>query len=289
MSCCPPKSAPAATFDTSDLVGEMIRKDGLDMYFSKDKIGTGKGIIVAYDVVSRLLLMSHVVIIIQLLNHISFSQLGMDGGRQRHICDELASHGYSVIMPDFFDGDNCVKAINAAPAMLENSEQPDFANSGALFKWIANFDPTVVEQRIQDIAIPFLKEQGCDSFAMVGFCWGAWVALRATSMPNLTFNASLSCHPAFGVEGLWGGDVLDLVKKVNTPQLVLSSGPDDANTKPGAEIQKILTSNGLDWQGHEYKDMVHGWMDREKPSDAAVDAAQKDSMNRMLQFLKKHM
>ncbi|ORE08198.1 alpha/beta-hydrolase [Rhizopus microsporus var. microsporus] len=103
----------------------------------------------------------------------------------KQFCDILAKQcGWRVVMPDFFRGEDAAR-------FFDNG----FDREG-LVAWIGQkgtietIEPDI--QRVQD----YLKEQGADAATLVGFCWGAKIAIQITA--KLPFFVGVSMlHPSF--------------------------------------------------------------------------------------------
>lgn len=106
--------------------------------------------------------------------------------------------------------------------------------------------------------------------------------------------AGVSCHPSLQLHGwVFGGhnETLDVVKKVNIPQLLMPAGSDPAFVREGGSVIEGLKANG-GMVGDESKcidfpDMQHGWVNRGDIKDEAVKASVKKVMELMVQFLTK--
>lgn len=97
-------------------------------------------------------------------------------------CDILAKNcGWKVILPDFFRGDY------ATHDML--------GNMPVLMKWLDSHATLELVTPDVDRSEKYLKEQGVESAAFVGFCWGAKMAVQLTHNPFFV-GASL-IHPSF--------------------------------------------------------------------------------------------
>jgi dienelactone hydrolase len=81
QDCCPVGSLPSLTPSEEYVTkGEVILLGDLPAYVVGSR-SASHAVIVGYDI------------------------YGFNGGRIRNICDEIASHGYLVVLPDYFRGD----------------------------------------------------------------------------------------------------------------------------------------------------------------------------------------
>jgi len=194
---------------------------------------------------------------------------GFNGGRIRLICDQLANDGYFVILPDYFRGDSY-----PADAEIEPNRLGEFLKKHS---WAQ------VKSDLEDKVYPYLKgEKSIEKFAMIGFCWGAWVNLHASVNEEVVCAANV--HPAFNLENFHGkpdNDVsyffenkeAELTKLVKCPQLIYSASNDLPSIKGDGEIIKILKEKpfGDNCVFRDFPDVVHGFATRgdlEKPEVA---------------------
>lgn len=75
-------------------------------------------------------------------------------------------------------------------------------------------------------------------FSMIGFCWGAWVNFHASATDKIT--CAVSAHPSVQIEQAFGGNEVDLAKKVKCPQVLMPAGGDPDNLKPGSSVGLII-------------------------------------------------
>lgn len=79
----------------------------------------------------------------------------------RRVADYLASHGYTVIVPDLFDGD----------IWLETSDWSKFGEWRAKHPQVASYD------RILHCAEYLKQRHGVQKLGVIGFCWGLKINL----------------------------------------------------------------------------------------------------------------
>ncbi|KAL9541236.1 hypothetical protein MBANPS3_009240 [Mucor bainieri] len=150
-------------------------------------------------------------------------------------CDILAKHcGWRVIMPDFLHGDY------ATPALL--------ADIPKLLEWVGRVGTIEVVTPDVERSVKYLKEGGVDAATLVGFCWGAKIAVQLTSTMPFFVGASL-VHPSFV-------DVKD-AEKAGAPILALPSKDEPDMT----EYMEVLAKKpfGKQCKHVRFDDMVHGF------------------------------
>ncbi|KAI9276153.1 Alpha/Beta hydrolase protein [Sporodiniella umbellata] len=152
----------------------------------------------------------------------------------KQFCDILAQHcGWKVVMPDFFRGDDANDRMGDIPAMLE---------------WLKKIgDIEVITPDIQRVE-KHLREQGVDNAVLVGFCWGAKIAVQTTARSSFFAGASM-IHPSFV-------DNKD-AELANAPILAIPS-KDEADM---SEYMQILSKKpfGAECEHYRFDDMQHGF------------------------------
>lgn len=99
------------------------------------------------------------------------------------VCDFLASKGYYVCMPDVYRG---------KPWSLDNFPPPDKAEFGEWWKTVADVEDTRVD--LEEIVLPYLRENGAKNFGLVGFCWGGLCTMTYSTDPK--WSGCVSIHGA---------------------------------------------------------------------------------------------
>lgn len=188
-------------------------------------------------------------------------------GRLKGICDTLANEGYLVVMLDCMRGETADK-------------QPDF------MAWIANF---TWEKHIApdfDRTLRWLESKGAKTVGAIGFCWGVWALCKASSV-GVPLKCGVGPHPSTRLEGVHGGNELEMMQKVQMPVLLMPAGNDPDTVKPGGEAAKAIAEKG--GSSHVYPDMEHGWASRGDVSLPAVKRDVEDCMKRAVDFFKAHL
>ena len=211
---------------------------------------------------------------------------GPRAGYTQARADELAaSCGAAVVMPDFFHGTTLLVAPDdswLAWLRLYVGFPAALYTCRTRFHWRAigaDFDATLNALR-SDATVGAL-----------GFCFGGWVVLRASS------NARLACaaagHSALELTRVHGESLEALLNDVACPQMFLQCKNDPSLAKAGGLAQRVLDTKsfGADCVYHEYKNEKHGFITRggasatQEPAKSDID----DAMHRFAAFFKKHL
>mmetsp|Transcript_8051 Transcript_8051/g.20341 ORF Transcript_8051/g.20341 Transcript_8051/m.20341 type:complete len:164 (+) Transcript_8051:396-887(+) len=161
-----------------------------------------------------------------------------------------------------------------------------------MMAWIKTFPyHTRVSADFNHRVIPHLEGQGFKTFAVVGFCWGVWVAERHAVDAPERVACVVGAHPSTRLEGAFeGGDELALANAVRCPIFLMPAGNDPDNNKPGgANIVAMIANLGADKVGCvEFADMRHGWANRgDVEADPAVARSVEKFMELTLDWLAK--
>lgn len=252
--CCPPGALPFMPEDVSgERVGSMTQlPSGLNAYVA----GEGsRAVVVVSDI------------------------FGIHTGRHKQICDELSAAGYLVVMPDFFRG-----------AYADEGPNPPWWK-GVLglpkLVGIFNIPWAQVEQDILESVMPYLKKRGVEQTAALGFCWGAWVVMHASTLPGV-LTCGLSVHPSVAAMATrFGESEPDLLGQVRCPQLVLASADEPRRWKPGGSSERLLSGVGCRFE--VFPEMKHGFMPRGSVSNPAVRRDVDVAMAGIKRFLVEHL
>ncbi|GAB5591086.1 hypothetical protein Unana1_05986 [Umbelopsis nana] len=175
----------------------------------------------------------------------------------QQFCDVLATHcGYQVVMPDFFRG---------KPATVEM-----MADRQVILAWLGKFGTIDVIGPQVDRVKEHLVAQGVAKTGLVGFCWGAKIAIQLSAKDSYYSAASL-IHPSFFNT--------DDAKAAQAPLLVLPSKDEDDLT----EFMEILSKKpfGDKCKHKRFDDVHHGfaaargnWEDGSLDKKRATEAIQ---------------
>lgn len=242
--CCPPGSLPALQFDYEpkgehfELPGVPSRESVCKVYVAgaseKDESWKDKG--------PALLMLSDI--------------FGPFSGTHRKLADEIAAQtGGIVLAPDPFEG-----AGGLVPQYADENNQPGQLgfnrftwNLVTTFLWsgksfVRRF-PWDTKQRFlfKDQLIPFLQSKGIEKFALLGFCYGTWLALRACNDEDIVdhVTCAIHFHPSVEVMETFFGRKEDvaLCKTAQKPQLFHATKNESANWKPNGTAHRALEEN----------------------------------------------
>lgn len=184
----------------------------------------------------------------------------------KRTADELANAGFRVLVPDLFRGRKAV-APDEANHLKEGLDFGDAAN--------------------EDIrgAVSYLKSTGSKNVAVLGFCIGGELALRA-AMHDPEIDAVVSFY---GVPPPEAGDV----GAINAPvQGHWAEHDDYASPQAVSRIEARFKEAGVSHEFHRY-DAHHGFNNPNEMGDAGLghynEQADKQSLSRAIDFLRKHL
>jgi dienelactone hydrolase len=192
-------------------------------------------------------------------------------GRLKNICDQLASEGYFVVMPDHMRGETMATG-----------------GQGFLKKW-ADYD-SVTGRDITEKLLPYLKQNGVTKIGAIGFCWGAWVVHRA-SAAGVPLLCGACCHPSVRLENMADGpwDEMALAEKVRCPMLMAAAGNDPENVKEGGAVSDILMRRFPTSVIRSFPAQQHGWVSRGDVTDDAVASGVRDALQLCQDFFVAHV
>lgn len=198
---------------------------------------------------------------------------GFDGGRTRERCDQLASQGFMVILPDYYHG-----------------AEPPKCSPTDFFCWfglkpftVANSNWTQL-QSDWSLVRSWAEGNGATRFAAVGTCWGSYMTLRMSSLPEIL--AGVIIHPSHPtlIPDL-GEDEASILGQVEAPQLILPTRTDSNNVQPGGLDENTLNKKGLEVIVEPFPTMSHGFLTRGNMDDPNVAAEVGRAMNIIVDFL----
>ncbi|KAH9259805.1 hypothetical protein BASA81_002231 [Batrachochytrium salamandrivorans] len=186
---------------------------------------------------------------------------GVSSGRTRLVADEIASWGYFVVLPDFFD--------DHAEALGDGHELWDLKRwfrggvGGTLLqRAMAPFE--LVEQRMLQEILPYIDSQGYGNLplGLAGFCWGGWAITRLASWPKV--RGVVGFHPSPDVQALQkcGPTTNEMYEQIQCPVLYLPGSNDPGWIKPmGKAFASILVASP-ESRCVDFPSMDHGWVNR---------------------------
>eukprot|EP01098_Paradermamoeba_levis_P005500 TRINITY_DN2316_c0_g1_i1.p1 TRINITY_DN2316_c0_g1~~TRINITY_DN2316_c0_g1_i1.p1 ORF type:complete len:248 (+),score=48.37 TRINITY_DN2316_c0_g1_i1:72-815(+) len=157
QSCCPPGSLPPLKqkqIISYQSKGVEQTLEDLKVYLSGQ--GNNRAVVVGYDI------------------------FGWHTGRMRKWCDDIASKGFLVILPDFFRG------------QAWDPEDVPFSDVQKFQAWKNSVaTPAQVKVDVFEKVVPFLKAQGVGKIGMIGFCWGGKMTILCGSDSRIACGVGL--------------------------------------------------------------------------------------------------
>ncbi|KAG6614095.1 putative endo-1,3-1,4-beta glucanase [Phytophthora cinnamomi] len=185
---------------------------------------------------------------------------GPDSGRIKEDAVALGKLGYAVVLVDAADGDyfETLDGEDVPAWLLKNSfEKVAGAHVGN--------------------AIAYLQsEVGVSSISSYGYCWGAYIGAKQSSLPIPVIKGHVSFHPSWMAEELINGDVQKMAEAISVPQLLCSAGNDPPVVREGGAMESILKAKpdvGECCRVVDFPGMVHGWVCRGDLADPATKEA----------------
>jgi len=224
MSCCPPGAWGKLEYNDYTPKGVVEKVDGLDIY----KVGEGeKAIIWNYDI------------------------FGINAGRTKLLADLFASKGYLVLIPDYYgNGEGKNPMSDPFPEIVE------------FIKPRTSWDK--LSKDWHEKIRPYAEKHGAKRFGAIGTCWGTYMVLRLSGLPD--FYAGVSWHPSHVAisKNILGEDVKLLYEGVKCSQLFVPAGGDAEEDMKDGLAKQIM---GDKLRVVECLDMKHGWTTRGDTSD----------------------
>lgn len=198
----------------------------------------------------------------------NYDIFGFDAGRTRQLCDLLAAAGYLVALPDYFRG------TRQEPGQPFDKEFAVRASN-----W-TNLEADWVHQ-----LRPYLEKRGVATFGTIGTCWGTYVTVKLSTLPE--FSAGVSMHPSHSpIMALLGENEEDTLKGIKPPQLMMPSRTDSPNVKTDGLAQRVL---GDRVRILEFPEMDHGWTVRGNLSLPAVERDVHKAVAAAIAFFESHL
>jgi dienelactone hydrolase len=267
-SCCPASAWPSLEADDARMLSGAVEElgNGLHGYVSAPKTPTGRAVIVVYDV------------------------FGLSGGRMRTVCDVLAAEGFLVIMPDFFGDEDSIDKHGG----LVN------IGSDECVGWLKSHAWGDLQSKLR-IALGFAASHGVPAanmlmqppfndnrVAIVGFCWGAWLAAKASGTGMI--KAAVHVHPSWQISSwLFNEPEEAMAAKIRAATLLMPAGDDKDAYRDGTYAQIIEKNGGVTVALKDFPNQRHGFVIRGSPEDKAVMADVKVALTEMASFLHKHI
>jgi len=250
--CCPPGSEPGECTTCTDYKeqGNEITLNGLSLY----TVGKGSKVIIMVSDI-----------------------FGWKSGRHREMCDQFATQGYRVVLPDLFHGTAKDAPFNIVSLIFKGY---------SFYKRMKSFPWSKLASDIHGILIPYLEKEGATSIGCIGFCWGAWVIWHAAASDKI--RCGVCCHPSLQVTLAFGEDVKQLTEKIQSPQLLLPAGNDSADLKKNGKVVQILQKKNL-VEVSEFPTVKHGFVTRGDLRDNNVSREVQRALDLSMSFFRKHL
>jgi len=267
-ACCPPDSEPYLAPPAGYVpAGETVTARAADGHSVRVYVvGSGTvGLLVAHDI------------------------FGGDSGRHRQLCDSLAAAGYAVAMPDLSRGSLNPRgnefAVWRVPGMLPSM-------LGQLGRRWDGDDGVAADVAA---AAELLQDRGARRLGALGFCYGAWVVMRASAggegLPRL--EAGVSVHPSvhnMTAVGVGGASEEEIVLGVHCPQLVLSTGSEPKAWRAGGRVATWLAEAAPGSRvGDLPQGLIHGFATRGDAGKPAVAEGVRLVLEESLAFFELHL
>lgn len=249
--CCPKGAWPRLESDDDRVLsGETVPVGGgLSAYVSAPPAPTGRAVIVVHDV------------------------FGVKGGRTRTICDVLAAEGFLTILPDFFgDGDS-----------IDNHGGLVNIGSDECVAWLRAQAWAGIEPKLE-AAAAYAAAAGAQRVAIVGFCWGAWVAAKASGTGLV--RAAVHVHPSWQISSwLHGEPEAEMAGRIRAHTLLMPAADDREAFRDGTYARLIERRGGPSVRLVPFPTMRHGFVTRGAASDPEVMAEVERALREAAAFL----
>jgi carboxymethylenebutenolidase len=193
---------------------------------------------------------------------------GYEAPKLRKLADKVASHGFFVVVPDFFYGD---------PMNEITWRTPEFDKQ----LWLKKHSP---EKGSEDakLVIAALKAKGVSAVGAAGFCWGAMVVVKLAATDD-DIKAGVMLHP--------GPITVDEIEKVKIPLQILGAEID--HTCPPEQVKQlgeILSAKPeVDSFVKIFPGVSHGWTVRYKDEDESEVRSAEEAHSHMLNWFTKYV
>ncbi|RHY27291.1 hypothetical protein DYB32_008883 [Aphanomyces invadans] len=263
MSCCPPTSLPP--MPTTSAKESMLM--GTTNVFFYDNPASDRCVLVFPDV------------------------FGVDSGRTKDNCIRLSAL-YKVVLIE-------MNAANDFPLAEQDTPWPwpvewirKLVLQVRIIKWARARPFDKLQPKIDHVVTYMKTHHNVAKFGAMGYCWGAWVVAKYSTLPDTPLACGISFHPSWRVEDVstgWG-KAAKLGDLIRVPQLVLSAGDDPAFVKPGNSVDMSLQSKPFESKLREFSTMTHGWVNRGDLTIPEVAQGVREAWDdEALPFLKLHL
>ncbi|KAG7352572.1 dienelactone hydrolase family protein [Nitzschia inconspicua] len=143
--------------------------------------------------------------------------------------------------------------------------------------------------------IPFLQSKGINKFAMMGFCYGCWMIMKACNDPGIVEHVTCGIHFHPSTEmverSVFGRDCIVLCETCAKPQMIHATKHESDNWKPNGAAHNALQKNekvsDVEFSLAPFS-QSHGFMTRADMTRKEDQDALKEGVDKAVAFLKKH-
>ncbi|KAL1816655.1 hypothetical protein ACET3Z_019229 [Daucus carota] len=189
---------------------------------------------------------------------------GYEAPKLRKLADKVASAGFYVVVPDFFDGE-----YYRAPG-----------DSRSLADWV-NAHPTAKGVEDTKPIIQALTSKGISAVGAAGFCWGGKVVAELAKSDHI--QAAVLLHPAMVT--------VDDIKEVKVAIAVL--GAEFDNLSPPELIKQfepiLSTKPKVDSYVKIFHGTKHGWTTRYEDDNKMEVLSAEEAHQDMVAWFNKHL
>ncbi|CAE7218610.1 unnamed protein product, partial [Symbiodinium natans] len=229
---------------------------------------------------------------------------GPFSGMHRKLADEFSARtGGIALLPDPFEGSG-----GLIPQYGEEDDKPNqlgcniftwnliigFIWNGRSFMKRYPWDGNL-ECLCKDQLIPYLRSKGVEKFAMLGFCYGSWIIMKACNDDAIAEHVTcgIHFHPASELleKTAFGRDDVGLCRTCKRPQLMHATKQESDNWKPDGAAHKALQENENVPEVQfslARSTMSHGFMTRVDTNVEDNRSAIKEGVDLAMAFLEKY-
>jgi len=193
--------------------------------------------------------------------------------RTRQLVDKLAETEFTVLLPDFFMGEQA----------LGDTESEEV--------WLAKVtDWGKIREFWVEKLLPYCREElGIKAIGAVGTGWGSWVATRLSSYGEVLACVNVQPLISSAVEAA-KEDMYEVLEEVSCPQLMLSCRNNCPNEKPGGLASNVFNTTPVGKQCiFEELNMMHGFLLEGDRSVESIAVTARVTMKRASDFLNKYL
>jgi len=241
---CKDCASPAAFWDGKPK-GKELKLGGYDAYLSLPKSSNSKAIVIFPDV------------------------YGWEAPNIRLLADKFADNGFTVGLPDFFEGDK---------VPLEELAK---GNMPAFMDWYSKHEPEVVIPIFDKVVQALSADYGVKSVGVLGICWGGRFILELGATDKV--KAVVMNHGSLTEK--------EHVEALKQPILINASDNDKMLSREKLAVYQSILDCKKDLRSDVkfFEGMQHGWTVRGDASDAKVGPMIVEAYERALGWFQKHL